>query len=117
MDLVPVLNQFNDEVTRVGTEGPRPETLPDTLPIGDAVSRWLDPASFCVTLPGAAGTPLGFVLARNEVPIGPREQGEFEIALTATARLVASAIQNIRHDTENRLRARLQHQQTYGSAP
>ena len=26
MDLVPVLNEFNDEVSRVGTEGPRPET-------------------------------------------------------------------------------------------
>ena len=104
-------NEFNDEVSRVGTEGPRGESLSQTLPLGETASRWLDAASFCVALRGRAATPLGFLVARNEAAMGPREQGEVEVALTAAGHLVASALQNIRHDAEERLRARLQQRQ------
>lgn len=110
-------NEFNDEVSRVGAEGPRGEHLPRTLPIGEAASRWLDAASFCVALTGKADTPLGFLVARNELEMSPLEKAEVEVALTSAGHLVASALQNIRHDTEERLRARLQHQRTYGSPP
>jgi CRP-like cAMP-binding protein len=107
-------NEFNDEVTRVATEGARGESLPATLPIGESASRWLDPASFCVVLDGDAGTPLGFLVARNELEMTAREKAEVEVTLTAAGHLVASALQNIRHELEERLRARLLHQQTYG---
>jgi CRP/FNR family transcriptional regulator, cyclic AMP receptor protein len=107
-------NEFNDEVTRVATEGPGRESLPATLPIGEASSRWLDPASFCVSLAGDAGTPLGFLVARNDLEMTAREKAEVEIMLAATGHLVASALQNIRHELEDRLRARLLRQQTYG---
>lgn len=109
-------NEFNDEVTRVATEGPHGASLAETVKLAEAQSCWLDAASFRVALPGKAEAPLGFLLARSETPLDPREQGELEVTLTATAHLVASALQNIRHDTEERLRARL-HRQTYGSAP
>jgi twitching motility protein PilT len=50
-----------------------------------------------------------------------RDYETIGLAVTAaeTAHLCFGTLhtQNIRHDTENRLRARLQHQQTYGSAP
>lgn len=108
-------NEFNDEISRVGTEGPRGQSLPDTLPLGPSATRWLDAASFCVTLGGKTVTPSGFLVARNEAEMSPREKGEVEVALTAAGHLVASALQNIRHDAEERLRARLQQQQAYDS--
>jgi hypothetical protein len=108
-------NEFNDEVWRVGMEGPRGESLPETLPLEESVSRWLDAASFCVALGGKTATPLGFLVARNEAAMSPREKGEVEVALTAAGHLVASALQNIRHDAEERLRARLQQRQAYDS--
>ena len=37
------------------------------------------------------------------------------LALTAAGHLAAAALQNIRHDIEERLRARLQRERTYGS--
>ena len=39
------------------------------------------------------------------------EKSEAEIALETVGHLVASALQSIKHDTDDRLRARLQHQQ------
>ncbi len=104
-------------MTRVGTEGPRGERLPASLPIGEAASRWLDAAAYCVALAGASGTPLGFLVARNEAEMSQAERAEVEVALGAAGHLVASAIRNIRHDLEEGLRARLQHQQTFGSSP
>jgi CRP/FNR family cyclic AMP-dependent transcriptional regulator len=109
-------NEFNDAVGRVGTAGQDGERLPETMPMAGATSRWLDDTAYCVVLPAPAGTPLGFVVARNAVAMSPRDRAEVEVALTAAGRLVASALWNIRHDTEERLRARLQHQQTYWSS-
>jgi CRP-like cAMP-binding protein len=106
-------NEFNDEVSRVGTKGPSAEGLPETLPLAETSSRWLDETTFCVALGGNAGTPEGFLLARGEAAISPREKGEIEVALTAAGQLVASALQNIRHDAEERLRARLQQRQAH----
>lgn len=108
-------NEFNDEVTRVATEGPRGESLPETLPLSETANRWLDATSFCVALGGKTAAPLGFLVARNEADMSPREKGEVEVALTAAGHLVASALQNIRHDAEERLRARLQQRQAFDS--
>jgi hypothetical protein len=96
--------------------GPRGESLPATLPIAEKASRWLDAASYCVALVGKSDTPLGFLVARNELAMGPQEAAEAEVALTAVGHLVASALQNIKHDTEERLRARLQHRQAHDSS-
>ncbi len=110
-----VYNEWNDEVARVATIGPRGESLPGTLPMGAASSRWLDAASFCVALAGKADTPIGFLVARNELAMSSPEMAEAEVALAAVGHLVASALQNIKHDVEERLRARLQHQQAHDS--
>jgi CRP/FNR family cyclic AMP-dependent transcriptional regulator len=111
-----VYNEWIDAVVRVGTVGPRGEHLPETLPMAEATSRWLDAHAFCVALAGKADTPSGFLVARNEQTMSPTEKAETEVALAAVGHLVASALQNIRHDIEERLRARLQHRQTLDSS-
>ena len=103
-----VCSEFSDEVTRVGAVGPRAESLPETLPVGERESRWLDEGTFRVALAGKTPTPLGYLLARNEQPMPPREKGEVEVALTTAGHVIASALLNIRHEAEERLRARLQ---------
>jgi CRP/FNR family cyclic AMP-dependent transcriptional regulator len=111
-----VYNEFNDEVAPVGMVGPRGENLPTTLPIAEAASRWLDSQSFCVALAGRADRPMGFLVARNELAMSPSEKAEVEIALAAVGHLAAAALGNIRHDIEERLRARLQERQALDSS-
>jgi CRP-like cAMP-binding protein len=106
-------NEWNDEVTRVGIMGPRGENLPGTIPIGETANRWVDAASFCVALSGKADTPVGFLVARNELAMSPLERDEAEVALATVGHLVASVLQNIKHDAEERLRARLQRRQAH----
>jgi len=108
-----VYNEFNNEVSRVGAKWPRGESLPETLPMAEAANSWLDEATYRVALAGPASRPLGFLVARSEAAMSPREKGEVEVALTAAGHLVASALQNIRHDAEERLRARLQQRQSH----
>jgi len=103
-----LFNEFNDEVTRAGAAGPRGAALPETLPLGETASRWIDAATFCAVLAGGGPAPLGFLLARAGAALHPRAKAETEVALTAAGRLLASALLNIRHATEERLRARLQ---------
>ena len=108
-----IYNEFNNEVVRARTEGPRGESLPATVPITETASRWLDPSSFCVVLTQKTGVPLGFLVARNDHKMTAADRAEAEVALTTVGHLVASALQNIKHDTEERLRARLQQRQTH----
>jgi CRP-like cAMP-binding protein len=100
--------EFTDEVSQVGTAGPHGDGLPETLAMEETESRWLDGATLSVPLPGRAETPLGFLLARSGAALTPTEQGQVDVALTAAGQLLASALLNIRHDAEERLRARLQ---------
>ena len=108
-------NEFNDEVVRASIQGPRGESLPATIPIAETTSRWLDASSFCVVLARKTGLPLGFLVARNRVAMSPPERAEAEVAFTTIGHLVSSALQNIKHDTEERQRARLQHRQAHDS--
>jgi CRP/FNR family transcriptional regulator, cyclic AMP receptor protein len=103
-------NEYNDEVSRVAIAGTGAEALPETLPLRGSANRWMDAATFCVALPGKGETPLGFLLARSARALSPREKGELEVALRAAADLLSPAILNIRHEAEERLRARLEHQ-------
>jgi CRP-like cAMP-binding protein len=107
---------YSGDLSRVALHGPGSEALPESLDARDSESRWLDDTSFRVALPGAGETPLGFLVAHNGSLMSPRERSGFAVALTAAAHLLASAVQNIRHDTEERLRARLQHQRAHEGA-
>ena len=98
---------FDERTARVGTAGPHPESLP-AAPAGEAEHRWLDAATFCVALTGASPVAVGSLVARCHAALAPREKAEAEVALAAAGRLLASALLNIRHDTEERLRARLE---------
>jgi CRP-like cAMP-binding protein len=111
-----VYNEFNDEVVRTSTQGPRGKSLPATIPIVETTSRWLDASSFCVVLAQKTGAPLGFLVARNDLSMSSPERAEAEVALSTVGHLVSSALQNIKHDTEARLRARLQHRQAHDSS-
>lgn len=111
-----VYNEWNDEVVRVGTVGARGESLPATIPMTERESRWLDPHTFCVALARKADMPIGFLVARNELTMSPSERAEIEVALAAVGHLVASALGNIKHDIEERLRARLQDRRTLDSS-
>ena len=107
-------DEFSQTVSRVGTEGPRGDALPETHSTGASESHWLDDTSFCLVLSAKDGAPLGFLIARNAKAMTARERREFGLALTAAAHLLASGLQNIRHDIEERLRARLEAQRWHG---
>lgn len=102
-----VYNEFNDEVARVAAEGPHAQSFAETLPLEVGSCSSLDSAAFCVALAGKGDMPAGFLLARNERPMTAAEKSEAEVALTAIGHLVASALQNIQRETDERLRARL----------
>jgi CRP-like cAMP-binding protein len=109
-------NEFNDEVSRVATLGPQGASLPETFSIEAGSCSSLDVATFCVALDGKADTPGGFLVLRNELAMTTAEKSETEVALGAVGHLVGSALQNIKQDTEERLRLRLHHQQADDSA-
>jgi CRP-like cAMP-binding protein len=108
-------NEFNDDVARVATAGPRGASLPETLAIDAGSCSSLDTAAFYVALAGKADTPSGFLLAKNELAMSTAEKSEAEVALAAVGHLVSSALQNIKQDIEERLRLRLHHQQAHDS--
>jgi CRP-like cAMP-binding protein len=101
-------DEFSGLTSLVARAG-RPEmAMPDPLPDPDrAESRWLDGEGLCVPLIGRAGEPLGFLAVRTERSLSPRERADLSVSLTAAAQLLASAVQNVRHDVEERLRRRL----------
>src|SRR5262249_4790598 len=106
-------SEYIQDVVRVAAEGPGAETRPASRPITEKTSRWLDDSTFCAALPGRMEQPVGFVLVQGPGSISDRQKAEIEVALTAIAELLSSALHNIRHEEEARLRARLEHQRTY----
>ncbi len=115
-------NEYTGDVTRVAAGGLQGHLLPETLPpvippLVDPLrgyplvtAPWLDPETLCVVLPGKEGEPIGFVVARSATALSTREQADLEVALGAVADLLSSAVQNIQHEVEERLRARLEQQ-------
>ena len=103
-------NEFNDEVAQVAAVGPQASSFVGTLPLEVGSCSALDTAAFCVALAGKGDAPAGFLVARNERPMTTTEKSEAEVALTAVGHLVASALQNIQQQIDERLRARLAQQ-------
>ena len=103
---------FTGAVVPVGWGGAEAGTLPESVPGADEVAsgpRWLDAGGLCVPLRGG-GQPLGFLMLRTSGPLTDFERSQMTISLTASAQLLGSAVQNLRHDVEERLRARLEQQ-------
>ncbi len=105
-----VYNVFNDEMAQVAAAGPQASSFAGTLSLEVGSSSALDTAAFCVALAGKGDAPAGFLLARNERAMITAEKSEAEVALTAVGHLVASALQNIQQEIDERLRARLAQQ-------
>jgi CRP-like cAMP-binding protein len=104
---------FTGAVVPAAREGVAADTLPESLPEADQAAsgpRWLDAAKLCVPLRGTAGQPLGFLLLRTSGTLTGFERSQLTVSLTATAQLLGSAVQNLRHDVEEKLRARLEQQ-------
>jgi CRP-like cAMP-binding protein len=104
---------YTNDARRVATAGPEGVALPETMPLMGSDTGWLDGETFRVGLPGDDLLPVGFLIARNPNPMADRDRAVFEVALTAVAQLLSSTVQNIQHQTEERLRARLEQQRQY----
>jgi CRP-like cAMP-binding protein len=104
---------YADEITRVAMLGDGGEDLPETLSVAEPASPLRNPDTLCLVLPGRGASPLGFLVVRSPSALSPRERTETEVALRAVAHLLSSAVWNLRHQEEERLRARLEQQQIY----
>lgn len=104
-------NEFNEEYELVSVEGPEMEALKGRpVPATGKVSPgWQDLKNLWAALPGAA-RPAGFLLVVSQQNVGPREREEVARIVQTVARLLVSAILNIRHRTEEALKARLKSQ-------
>jgi CRP-like cAMP-binding protein len=105
-----VYNEFNDEMARMAAAGPQASSFAETLSREVGSCSALETSAFCVALAGKDETPAGFLLARNERAMTSTEKSEAEVALAAVGHLVASALQNIQQQIDDRLRARLAQQ-------
>lgn len=100
-------NVFNDEtdmVVNVGnfdfTQIPEPK---------DGRPGWIEASTFFAPLPGEKRLG-GYILFRAYENFSDEERAETGRTLTAVARLVQTAVENVNHKTEEQLRARLKSQ-------
>lgn len=102
-----VYNEFTAELDLVDTEGDY-EKVKDSLklPANPAASGWLDDSTYQVLFPGEKRM-MGHIVFRRAKPLDGEEKNEFVRTITATARLITSALINIGYRTEETLRARL----------
>lgn len=100
-------NEFNDEMELVAREGSVPAAglLPAGSPAGPA-HRWLDDATYYVALTGERRL-LGYLVFRASGALPQEDKVEIGRTLATAASLVASALENVLHRTEEALRARL----------
>ncbi len=109
-------NVFNEEMDSVSRQGEfNFDSVASRLPAAlETKSAWLDDQTFYAPLPGEK-RPLGYLLFHSQhVPSG-EDRNDIGRTLATVGRLVASALGNIQHRSEELLRARLKASQTYGS--
>ena len=85
--------------------------LPSAL---ETKSAWLDDQTFYAPLPGEK-RPLGYLLFHSQHVASAEDRNDIGRTLATVGRLVASALGNIQHRSEELLRARLKASQSYGS--
>jgi CRP-like cAMP-binding protein len=110
-------NMFNEEMELGASKGDFDfKKLGKKLPpANETRNLWLDDSAFYVSLPGTK-RPEGFLIFHAPAPLSDDDRNETGRTLTAVARLVTSALENISHRTEDTLRDRLSKTaQRYGS--
>ena len=100
-------NQFNDEMDLVDTEGDY-QAVAERLCVNPAAAAnaWLDDSTYQVVFPGKTRA-LGSIVFHRAKPVDAEEKNEIGRTLTTTARLMASALENISYRAEDDMRARL----------
>lgn len=110
-------NPFNEELELVATEGgftPPASGLPGPKDPA-AGSAWPDPKTCVVSFPGPRQSLQGYLVFRAAAEPSPADRTEAGRALTTVARLIASALENIAHRSEESMRARLAESRTRGA--
>jgi len=100
-------NEFNDELELAATHDDF-ASVPEASKKAAAEGRtgWLDDQTYVVSFPGPRHA-LGCFLFRRAAPLSEEERTELDRALTTTARLISTAIENISFRTEEGFRSRL----------
>lgn len=100
-------NEFNDERELAATHDDF-ASIPEAHKAAAAEGRtgWLDDQTFVVSFPGPRHD-LGCFLFRCADPLSPEERTEFYRALSTTARLISTAIENLSFRAEEGFRSRL----------
>jgi len=100
-------NEFNQDYELAGAQGPEAEAL-RTRPVWGAASQpvWRDERTLEVPLPGEK-RDMGLLLLAATEPLEAREKEEISRVVETVARLLVSALLNIRHAEEEKLKARL----------
>lgn len=107
---------YCEEAVRVAAAGPDAGELPAMRPITAPADRLRDERTFCVALARQDEPPLGFLVLRGPRVMAEQERTEIAVSLAAIADLLCSALHNLRHDEEERLRARLEQRRQYEAA-
>lgn len=100
-------NQFNDEMDLVDVNGDY-AAAEAKLRIDPAAAHntWLDDSTYQVVFPGKTRAH-GSIVFHRTLPVDSEEKNEIGRTLTTTARLIASALENISYRAEDDMRARL----------
>lgn len=100
-------NQFNDEMDLVDVEGAYQAAV-EGLKIDPAAAQnsWIDDATYQVVFPGKK-RPQGSIVFHRSAPLDKESRNETARTLTTSARLIASALENISWRAEEDMRARL----------
>ncbi|MFA6031186.1 MAG: cyclic nucleotide-binding domain-containing protein [Elusimicrobiota bacterium] len=102
-----VYNEFNDEMDLAASRGGF-ESVPAEVKAAaqEGKSGWLDASTYAVAFPGSK-RPRGAFLLRRAAPPTEEERVELDRALTTTALLIATALENIAYRAEEGFRSRL----------
>jgi CRP/FNR family cyclic AMP-dependent transcriptional regulator len=102
-----VYNEFNDEYDLVAAEGEAAEAVRGRqAPSPGLEEGWQDGKTLWVALP-ASPKPAGFILLESSGQVAPREREELSRIVRTVAKLLVSAMLNVRHAVEEGLKARL----------
>lgn len=101
-------NEFNEEYELAAAEGAGAAEVQGKMPPVEGAG-WADGKTLWAALPGRV-PPDGFLFVSTPDTVGPRVHEEIGRVAATVAKLLVSALKNIRHAQEEQLRARLKSQ-------
>jgi len=102
-----LVNEFNGDLELASAEGAEAELVRSMAPPAiDEAGGWRDDRSLLEPLPGQ-DRRLGYLLLVSNKPLGAQGKEDLHRVAQTVAKLVVSALINIRHNVEEELKARL----------